>query len=36
MRKIGLTLLASALAALPHAAFAQNATADDYVCAFTG
>lgn len=36
MRKIGFTLLASALAALPHAAFAQNATADDYVCAFTG
>lgn len=37
MRKIGLTLLVSAMAALPHAAFAQDAaTADDYVCAFTG
>jgi outer membrane protein OmpA-like peptidoglycan-associated protein len=37
MRKIGLTLLVSAMAALPHAAFAQEpATADDYVCAFTG
>lgn len=37
MRKIGLTLLVSAMAALPHAAFAQDAaTAEDYVCAFTG
>ncbi|MBX3561587.1 MAG: OmpA family protein [Sphingomonas sp.] len=37
MRKIGLTLLVSAMAALPHAALAQDAaTADDYVCAFTG
>lgn len=37
MRKIGLTLLVSAMAVLPHAAFAQDAaTADDYVCAFTG
>ncbi len=37
MRKIGLTLLVSAMAALPHAASAQDAaTADDYVCAFTG
>lgn len=37
MRKIGLTLLVSAMAAFPHTAFAQDAaTADDYVCAFTG
>lgn len=39
MRKLVLTLLACGAAALPHAAFAQGdppATADDYVCEFTG
>ena len=41
MRKLGLTLLVAAMAAVPYAAFSQEAaqgtpTADDFVCALSG